>query len=129
VKDRIRVFCGPSSIFGVPAVALGADGVIDCFPNVWAPGCLDLYYAARDGRMAEAEKLQETGRRLTDLFTTGGRTLYPATKAAMDLLGYEGGGAPRPPLQPLKGEPLRGLERGLRELGLLGRKRRLMAAE
>ena len=49
VRDRLRVFCGPSSVFGVPAVLLGADGVIDCFPNVWAPGGLDLYDAARDG--------------------------------------------------------------------------------
>ena len=53
------------------------------------------------------------------MFTSGGRTLYPATKAAMDLLGYAGGGAPRPPLRPLAGEPLEGLRRGLVELGLL----------
>jgi dihydrodipicolinate synthase/N-acetylneuraminate lyase len=119
VRDRLRVFCGPSSVFGVPAVLLGADGVIDCFPNVWAPGGLDLYYAARDGRLEEAERLQAIGRRLTDLFTSGGRTLYPATKAAMDLLGHAGGGAPRPPLRPLAGEPLEGLRRGLVELGLL----------
>lgn len=119
VRDRLRVFCGPSSIFGVPAVMAGADGLVDCFPNVWAPGGLDLYHAARAGRLPEAERLQATGRRLTDLFTSGGRTLYPATKAAMDLLGYAGGGAPRPPLRPLRGEPLEGLRRGLIELGLL----------
>jgi dihydrodipicolinate synthase/N-acetylneuraminate lyase len=119
VRDRLRVFCGPSSVFGVPAVLLGADGLIDCFPNVWVPGCLDLFYAARDGRLKEAEALQAIGRKLTDLFTTGGRTLYPATKAAMDMLGYAGGGVPRPPLQPLTGAPLEGLRRGLVELGLL----------
>ena len=27
VHDRLRVFCGPSSVFGVPAVRLGADGI------------------------------------------------------------------------------------------------------
>jgi 4-hydroxy-tetrahydrodipicolinate synthase len=120
VNDRLRVFCGPSSLFGVPAVALGADGTVDCFPNVWA-GCLDLYYAARDGRTEEAAKLQATGRRLTDLFVTGGRTLYPATKAAMDMLGFPGGGRPRPPLLTLEGEPLGGLRRGMIELGILSR--------
>ncbi|MBI3455847.1 MAG: dihydrodipicolinate synthase family protein [Candidatus Rokubacteria bacterium] len=120
VLDRLRVFCGPSSVFGVPAVLLGADGLIDCFPNVWAPGGLDLFYAARERRLAEAKELQALGRQLTDLFTSGGRTLYPATKAAMDLLGYAGGGAPRPPLRPLAGEPLEGLRHGLVELGLLG---------
>lgn len=118
VKDRIRVFCGPSSVFGVPAIHAGADGTVDCFPNVWR-GTLDLWYAARDpARMAEAERLQATARRLTDLFVTGGRTLYPATKAAMDQFGFPGGGMPRPPLQPLSGEPLAGLKRGLADLGI-----------
>jgi dihydrodipicolinate synthase/N-acetylneuraminate lyase len=118
VKDRLRVFCGPSSVFGVPAVMLGADGTVDCFPNVWA-GCLDLYYAAKDGRTSEAEALQETGRRMTDLFVTGGRTLYPATKAAMDMQGFAGGGVPRPPLRPLGAEPLAGLRRGMVDLGVM----------
>ena len=117
VKDRLRVFCGPSSVFGVPAITLGADGTIDCFPNVWK-GCTDLYYAAKEGRMAEAETLQATCRHLTDLFVTGGRTIYPATKAAMDYLGFPGGGVPRLPLQPCIGAPLEGLKRGLAELGI-----------
>jgi dihydrodipicolinate synthase/N-acetylneuraminate lyase len=118
VKDRLRVFCGPSSVFGVPAVALGADGTVDCFPNVWV-GCLDIYHATAQGRMREAEALQETGRRMTDLFVSGGRTLYPATKAAMDMQGFPGGGRPRPPLQPLHGEPLAGLRRGMADLGVM----------
>ena len=119
VGDRIRVFCGPSSVFGVAAILAGADGLIDCFPNVWAPGCLDLWHATRAGRMDEAWSLQRTGLALTELFTTGGRSLYPATKAAMDRLGLAGGGRPRPPLRPLEGEALRGLEEGLDRL--LGR--------
>lgn len=119
VRDRLRVFCGPSSVFGVPAVDLGADGTIDCFPNVWSPGGLDLYFAPKRGDRAEAERVQALGRRLTDLFTSGGRTLYPATKAAMDMLGLPGGGKPRAPLRALEREPLKGLKRGLRDLGLL----------
>ena len=119
VHDRLRVFCGPSSIFGVPAVQLGADGCVDCFPNMWAPGGLDLYFAAKKGNDAEAAKLQALGRELTDLFTTGGRTLYPATKAAMDMLGFPGGGKPRAPLRSLTGEPLVGLKTELKRLGFL----------
>jgi 4-hydroxy-tetrahydrodipicolinate synthase len=129
VQDRLRVFCGPSSVFGVAAVLLGADGLIDCFPNVWAPGGLDLYYAAKEGRMEEARSLQETGRKLTDLFTSQGRTLYPATKAAMELLGLPGGKL-RAPLQPLSKEQIDGLARGLVELGVLNaapERRRLSA--
>jgi 4-hydroxy-tetrahydrodipicolinate synthase len=119
VRDRLRVFCGPSSVFGVPAVDLGADGVIDCFPNVWSPGGLDLYFAPKSGDRAKSERLQALGRKLTDLFTSEGRTLYPATKAAMDMLGLPGGGKPRAPLRPLPAEARAGLERGLRELGLI----------
>ena len=44
---------------------------------------------------------------------------HAATKAAMDLLQFPGGGKPRAPLKPLTGEPLKGLERGLATLGLL----------
>jgi 4-hydroxy-tetrahydrodipicolinate synthase len=113
VKDRIRVFCGPSSVFGVAATLAGADGLIDCFPNVWAPGCLDLWHATRAGRMEEAWALQRTGMTMTELFTSGGRTLYPSTKAAMNLLGLPGGGVPRPPLREVTGAALAGLKTGL----------------
>lgn len=104
VKDRLRVFCGPSSVFGVAAVQAGADGLIDCFPNVWTKGCLDLWYAPREGRHEEAAALQAVGLAMTELFVSEGRTLYPATKAAMDHLGLPGGGRPRPPLLPLTGD-------------------------
>ena len=117
VGDRLRVFCGPSSIYGVPAVAAGADGFIDCFPNVWAGG-IDMYYAAIEGRDEEANALQRTGRALTDLFTSGGHSLYPATKAAMTMLGYAAGD-PRPPLQALKGEALEELRAGLQALKII----------
>ena len=113
-RDRIRVFCGPSSQYGAAAAAAGADGFMDCFPNVWA-GCLDLWPAARDGA-PEARALQETALALTALFTSEGRTLYPATKAAMDHLGLPGGGAPRPPLRPLGGAALEALIEGLDRL-------------
>ena len=112
-KSRIRVYCGPSSVFGVSAVLAGADGLIDCFPNVWAPGCLDLWHATKAGRLDEAWELQRVGLAMTDLFTSGGRTLYPATKAVMNYLGLPGGGFPRRPLLPLEGEALRGLEQGM----------------
>lgn len=115
VREQLRVFCGPSSIYGVPAVAAGADGFIDLFPNVWLPGSVDLFHTARSGRLEEARALQETGRRLTDLFTSGGRSLYPATKAAMARLGYAAGD-PRPPLRPVTGRSLEELHAGLAEL-------------
>lgn len=117
VKDSLRVFCGPSSIFGVPAIAAGADGSIDCFPNMWLPGGLDLYHEAKAGHLDEANELQQTGRKLTDLFTSGGRSLYPATKSAMIYLGFTAGD-PRPPLRPLGGKPLQELHAGLAALNI-----------
>lgn len=116
VHSRIRVFCGPSSVFGTAAVLAGADGLIDCFPNVWAPGCLDLWHATKAGRMDEAWALQRTGIELTQLFTAEGRTLYPSTKAIMDMLGVPGGGVPRPPLRPLQGSQLTSLQEGFRAI-------------
>lgn len=118
VGDRLRVFCGPSTVYGVPAYAAGADGFIDCFPNVWRPGGLDLYHAAADGDLERARALQEIGVKLTQLFTSEGRTLYSATKAGMAILGYPGG-VPRPPLAPTGPAEAEGLRRGLRDLGLL----------
>lgn len=117
VGDRLRVFCGPSSIYGVPAVAAGADGFIDCFPNVWAGG-IEMFYAAVEGRHEEANARQRTGRALTDLFTSGGRSLYPATKAAMTMLGFAAGN-PRPPLQALTGDALIELRAGLQVLKII----------
>ena len=118
VQDRLRVFCGPSSIFGVPALTAGADGFIDLFPNFWLPGAVDLFHVAKAGRLEEANKLQETGRRLTDLCTSGGRSLYPATKSAMAHLGYAAGD-PRPPLRPVTGRALEELHTGLAELNIV----------
>ena len=111
-SDRLRIFCGPSSTIGVPAMLAGCDGLIDCFPNVWS-GLIDVWDMVQDGRTDAAWEAQAQGRALTDLFVSGGRTLYPATKAAMDHLGLPGGGLPRAPLRPLEGEPLAGLLRGL----------------
>jgi len=118
VSDRLRVFCGPSSLFGVAATLLGADGLIDCFPNMWAPGGLDLFFKARAGQLDEARQLQAKGAALTHLFTSEGRTLYPATKAAMHLLGLPGGTL-RPPLKPLDQSQMHGLRVGLERLGVL----------
>ena len=119
VKDRLRVFCGPSSVFGVPAVELGADGTIDCFPNVWSPGGLDLYHAPKRGDAAEANRAAGDWAAAHRPVHQRRPHALPATKAAMDMLGLPGGGKPRAPLRALGGEPLAGLESGLKELGLL----------
>jgi dihydrodipicolinate synthase/N-acetylneuraminate lyase len=114
-RDRIKVFCGPSSTIGMPAMLAGCDGLIDCFPNVWT-GCIDMWSLFQAGKIDKAWEYQARAQALTDLFVSGGRTLYPATKAAMDHLGFPGGGAPRAPLQPLEGAALQELLRGLDQI-------------
>jgi len=102
VGDTIRVFCGPSSVFGVKATQAGADGLIDCFPNVW-PDCLDLWHKTKAGNLDLANMLQHYGQRMTEAFTSDGLTLYPATKAIMNHQGVPGGGHMRPPYRDLDG--------------------------
>ena len=114
-KSKIRVFCGPSSVYGFPASMADADGTIDCFPNVWAPGCMDIFYKAKDGDHVKAMKLQEVGNKLTELFTSDGKTLYPSTKAAMNILGFNGGFT-RPPLNDLNKKLMKNLETGLKKI-------------
>jgi dihydrodipicolinate synthase/N-acetylneuraminate lyase len=63
VSDRLRVFCSPSSLFGVAATLLGADGLIDCFSNIWAPGGLDLFFKARDGDLKKLASCRQRARR------------------------------------------------------------------
>ncbi len=118
VRHTLRVFCGPSSVYGVPSIGAGADGFIDCFPNVWSPGGLDLYYTAVRGETDSANALQELGIKMTTLFTSEGRSLYPATKAAMEILGLPGG-KPRAPLKTLTRDQYEGLRKGMIELGMM----------
>ena len=105
VSDRIRVFCGPSSVFGVRATLAGADGLIDCFPNVWTD-CLDLWHETKAGHTDKAWALQRIGEQITKLFISDGLTLYPATKAIMNHLDMPGGGYMRPPHRDLEGAAL-----------------------
>ena len=114
-KSKIKVFCGPSSVYGFPATMADADGTIDCFPNVWAPGCMDIFFKSKNGAYTESMKLQEIGNNLTELFTSGGKTLYPSTKAAMNILGFNGGYT-RPPLNDLDKNLIKDLEKGLKQI-------------
>jgi 4-hydroxy-tetrahydrodipicolinate synthase len=116
VGDRLRVFCGPSSAFGVAATAMGAVGHIDCFPNVHAAPMVRMWQDAEAGRMDAARAAQETCVRLTDLFVSEGRNLYCTTKSAMNMLGLPGG-FPRLPLRPLPADSEASLRRGMAALG------------
>jgi dihydrodipicolinate synthase/N-acetylneuraminate lyase len=101
VKDRIRVFCGPSSTLGVRQRWRVRTAISTVFPmsgkGAW------IWHKTKAG--ADGRGLGLAGHRPDDdgAFHPEGRTLYPATKAAMNFLGLPGGGVPRPPLRPLAG--------------------------
>ena len=115
--DRIRVLIDPGGLFGVAALTVGAVGYVEGIQNYWGKDGNDIYYATMEGDMERALKLQKDGLLLRQLIDGGGRNIYAAFKAAMNVRGLPGG-YPRPPLQPL-GEPhLRELRQGFQAFGL-----------
>jgi len=84
-----------------PALCAGATGAILAVACILPAACLELMALTKEGRYAEAlaaqQRLTPIARTVTSSFGIAG------LKAAMDLLGYEGGD-PRPPLGPLPGD-------------------------
>ena len=100
VGDRLHVFCGPATLYGVPALLMGAPGIIDTIPNYWGAGAVEMFRAASSGNLARARELQAEALALKDLLNAKGRNQYAAIKALMNILGLPGG-RPRLPLRPL----------------------------
>ena len=115
--DRLHIFLGPASRYGVAATAVGSPGFIEAFPNYWGKGAVELFNAVKNGDMERANALQEKALALREVVEGIGRNLYVGVKGAMQVLGLPGG-YPRLPLRPL-GEPgLTQLREGLARLGL-----------
>jgi 4-hydroxy-tetrahydrodipicolinate synthase len=100
VGDRVAVFTGHSAERGVPAVLMGAAGLISSLePHVMGQEAIEMYDLAKRGEVGRAREVQ--------LRTLGvdqalhGIGTFPANvKAAMNLLGRNGG-YPRLPILPL----------------------------
>jgi 4-hydroxy-tetrahydrodipicolinate synthase len=119
--DRLRVFVGPSRLFGLAAAQLGAAGFVDGMSQIVGRGAAQLFeYARMPERLNSAIELQR------DLFLLGELLFHspgtsPATiKDAMRLLGRPGG-YPRPPLRPMSGPDLRRLDLEMRNLAVVRR--------
>ena len=120
--DRIRVFIGPSTMFGAPAVQMGADGWVDTYSNLWPELTVSLYHAARAGDTLRARRLQKTGAELRNFLLHPEWNMYCAIKAAMNEVGLPGG-CPRMPLRPLTGAHLERMRQGLAEFAVPRRTR------
>ena len=109
VGDTFSVLAGSAGFF-VPALAAGVSGGILALANVAPEACLGMWRAASDEAWDDARQQQA---RLVELNTAVTRRWgVPGLKAAMDLIGLDGG-APRPPLKPLRGDALTELRRML----------------
>jgi 4-hydroxy-2-oxoglutarate aldolase len=113
-SDTFFVLAGSGLTFFNGLVA-GAVGGILALAGVVPDLCAEIADHVRAQRYDEARALQ---RRLTPLAKTiGGLHGVPALKAALDLMGYEGG-LPRAPLGPAPKSVVETLRRLLTDLGV-----------
>jgi 4-hydroxy-2-oxoglutarate aldolase len=110
-----QVLAGSGSFF-LPALAIGAVGLIAALVNLAAGDLARIHMLFRDGQLGDARKLQlkliETNSAVTSRFGVAG------LKAALDLLGFYGGPV-RSPLQSLEADEREELQNILVRAGLL----------
>jgi 4-hydroxy-2-oxoglutarate aldolase len=112
--DGFTVLAGSGATY-FSALMLGAQGAILAVAGVAPDLCVQIFTAVRDGRIDQARKMN---RQLAPLSKLVGATHgVPGLKAALTLLGFEGG-LPRPPLQPVGQQAIDSIRQELRELGL-----------
>ena len=113
--DGFTVLAGSGATY-FSALMLGAHGAILAVAGVAPDLCVQIVSAVREGRIDDARKMN---RQLAPLSKLVGATYgVPGLKAALTLLGFDGG-LPRPPLQPVGQPAVDAIREQLRELGLL----------
>jgi 4-hydroxy-tetrahydrodipicolinate synthase len=111
--DRISVFAGYASFFGLAALTEGAVGYIDYSTPVFGAKSPEFYRAAISGDRVTARRIQSEMASMLDTFF--GLGTFPASvKAALDLIGRPGGPT-RPPIRPLTEEQRETLRRKMVE--------------
>jgi 4-hydroxy-2-oxoglutarate aldolase len=95
-SDDFTLLAGSATTF-LHACVAGCDGGILALASIAPDECVELQSLVQQNQLDRARELQ---RKLTPLARTiGGQHGLPALKAALDLIGYEGG-LPRPPMLP-----------------------------
>ena len=125
-RDRISVFAGYASFFGLAALCEGAVGYIDSGTPVFGARSLAFYRAATGGDLETARRLQaDMEHMLAAYFGLG---TFPASiKAALELLGRPGGPT-RDPIRPLDPAQRESLRRMMFAAGLIAEPARAGAA-
>ena len=94
----------------------GADGAVLALAALIPDECVQLVQLVQQNKIAEARALQ---RKVTPLARSiGGGYGITGLKAAMDLLGFNGG-LPRPPLRPASKQIVEAIREQLDALGVL----------
>lgn len=99
-RDRLTILVGIEP-YAVPAVLLGARGIVAMAPNILGGEAVGFYRAIVRGEWERVRALQGKLSRLYEAFYAPGRAVYTVIKEAMNLVGRPGG-FPRPPLLPLE---------------------------
>ncbi len=113
--DNFSVFAGNTGYL-MPALAVGARGATLALANILPQECCDLVKLVRENRYEEAKALQLKLLKINTLVT--GKYGVSGLKAAMAMLGYEGG-VPRNPLKPATEEAREEIKAELEKIGVL----------
>jgi len=113
--DDFAVFAGNTGYL-MPALAVGARGATLALANILPQECCRLVKLVKENDMKSARELQLKLLRINLLVT--GKYGVSGLKAAMNMLGYEGG-IPRRPLIPASEQVKQEIEQELRTIGVL----------
>jgi len=102
----------------LPALALGACGMIDGPPNVFPDAFLEVYQAYLNGDLRRAQEAQERGNQLRDLIGLPG-AYHAAFKAILSARLGTDCGIPRAPLPSLSEQDKRDLLERIEKAGAL----------
>ena len=114
-EEDFSVFAGNTGYL-MAALCVGARGATLALANILPNDCCRLVRLVKEGKIEEARKEQQRLLRITTLVT--GKYGVPGLKAAMDMLGYEGG-KPRRPLLEAGKEAKEEIRRELEKIGAL----------
>lgn len=124
-SDRISVFAGYASFFGLAALTEGAVGYMDSGTAVFGKRSPEFYRAAISGDLETARRIQiEMASMLESFFGLG--TFPSSVKASLDLIGRPGGPT-RAPIRPLTSQQRETLRKAMVAAGFIADER--VAAE
>ena len=116
-RDRISVFAGYASFFGLAALTEGAVGYMDSGTPVFAETSPRFFRSCQAGDLPTARRLQTEMAAMLDKFF--GLGTFPASvKASLELIGRPGGPT-RPPIRPLNQEQRAALRTTMLSAGFL----------